>query len=351
MTRMTLGELALALDGEVVGDPSVEITNVAGIREARAGDLTFLANDRYAPYVGETLASAILVRAPRPDVVVNQLVHANPYLAYLRAVHLFRGEPVRPAPGVHESAILHETAHVGDGASVGPHVVIEAGASVGEGAVLMANVYLGHGARVGASSVLYPNVVVREECEVGSRVILHPGVVVGADGFGYVREGRTYHKVPQVGNVIIEDDVEIGANSCVDRATTGTTRIGAGSKIDNLVQIGHNALLGRSVIVVAQVGISGSTEIGSGATLAGQAGIAGHIRIGENAVVGGQAGVTKSIPDGAQVWGTPAIPGGTARRVAAIVQRLPRLAAQLQALEQRLHALEQERRTAEAPTP
>jgi UDP-3-O-[3-hydroxymyristoyl] glucosamine N-acyltransferase len=300
--------------------------------------------------VSETLASAILVREPRDGLAVAQLVHPNPYLAYLKAVHLFRGEPVRPRPGVHPSAVVDPNARVAPDAAVGPHVVVEAGASIGPGAVLMAGVYVGHRTRIGAGSVLHPNVVVREECEIGERVILHPGVVIGADGFGYVREGRTYHKVPQVGIVILEDDVEIGANSCVDRATTGVTRVGAGTKIDNLVQIGHNVEMGPNVIVVAQVGISGSVQVGAGATLAGQAGVAGHIRIGDNAVVGGQSGVAKSVPDGGEVWGTPALPGGVARRVAAIIHKLPQLVTRVQALERRLAEREGEPKPVETHT-
>ena len=340
MTQITLGELARTLDGQVVGDSSIILKNVAGIREARAGDLTFLANERYAPYVGETLASAILIREARADVAVNQLVHPDPYLAYLKAVEIFRGDPVRPPAGIHPTAVVDASARVSKDASVGPNVVVEAEAEVGSGAVLMANVYVGHRSKVGAGSYLYPNVVIREECEVGERVVLHPGVVIGADGFGYVREGRTYHKVPQVGIVVVEDDVEIGANSCVDRATTGVTRIGAGSKLDNLIQVGHNVTMGKSVIVVAQVGISGSTEIGTGATLAGQAGVVGHIRIGENAVVGAQSGVTKSVPDNSQVWGTPAQPATAARKIHALTQRLPVLLDRVHRLEERLVALE-----------
>lgn len=340
MTQITLGELARTLEGQVVGDPSILLRNVAGIREARAGDLTFLANERYAPYVRETLASAILVREAKTGVTVNQLVHPNPYLAYLRAVQIFRGDPIRPEPGVHPTAVVHPEARVAPGASVGPHAVVEARAEIGAGTILMANVYVGHSTRIGENCHLHPNVVVREECEVGDRVVLHAGVVIGADGFGYVREGRTYHKVPQVGIVVIEDDVEVGANSCIDRATTGVTRIGAGSKLDNLIQVGHNVTMGPSVIVVAQVGISGSTEIGAGATLAGQAGIAGHIRIGENAVVGGQAGVTKSVPDNAQVWGTPAHSAVSARKTHALTQRLPVLIDRVHRLEARLLELE-----------
>jgi UDP-3-O-[3-hydroxymyristoyl] glucosamine N-acyltransferase len=222
-------------------------------------------------------------------------------------------------------------------------VVVSKGCVVGRDTILGAGSVLMPEAKVGERCLLYPQVVVREDCEIGDRVILHPGVVVGSDGFGFAFDHGRYHKVPQVGSVVIGDDVEIGANACIDRATTGTTTIGTGSKIDNLVQIGHNVELGENVIVVAQVGISGSTRVRRGATLAGQAGIVGHIEIGEYAVVGSQAGVTKSVPAHTQVSGYPAQPHATARRIHALTMRLPLLVDRLARLEQRLAALEEER--------
>jgi UDP-3-O-[3-hydroxymyristoyl] glucosamine N-acyltransferase len=244
---------------------------------------------------------------------------------------------------VHPTAVIAPDARLGREVSIGPHVVVESGAEIGDEAVLMANAYVGPGARLGRESWLYPNVVVREECVLGERVVVHPGTVIGADGFGYVKDGGTYHKVPQVGTVVIGDDVEIGANACVDRATTGTTTVGSGTKIDNLVQIAHNVTLGENVIVVAQVGISGSTRVERGATLAGQAGIVGHITIGEGAMVGSQAGVTKSVPPHTQVSGYPAQPHALARRIHALTMRLPQLVERLQDLEKRLRALEEDR--------
>lgn len=343
MTTRRLGDLARELGGEVVGDEDVTIRGVAGIREARPGDLTFLANPRYEIYLRETRASAVLIAEARPNLPTPQLVHANPYLAFLKAVKAFRQERPRPEPGVHASSQIAAGARLGKGLSVGPHVVIEDGAEIGDECVLMAGVYVGQAARIGRQSWLYPNVVVREQCELGERVIVHPGAIIGADGFGYVREDDIYYKVPQVGTVIIGDDVEIGANTCIDRATTGTTVVGSGTKIDNLVQIGHNVTLGENVIVVAQVGISGSTEVGRGATLAGQAGIVGHIKIGEYAVVGSQAGVTKSVAPHAQVSGYPAQPHALARRIHALTMRLPQLVERLHRLEERLRAMEEER--------
>jgi len=286
MKKRTLGDLARELGGKVIGDDSIPISGVAGILEAGPVELTFLASARYEPHLKETRAAAILIGEARPGLTIPQLIHENPYFAYLKAVHLFRPGPPRPAAGVHPTAAVDATAVLGEGVHIGPNVVIEEGAEIADGAVLLAGAYVGHGARVGRDTLLNPNVVIRYECTLGERVVIHSGTVIGADGFGYVRDQGIYHKVPQVGNVAIGDDVEVGANVCIDRATTGSTVVGSGTKIDNLVQIGHNVRIGENVVIIAQVGVSGSTEIGSGATLAGQAGVGGHIKVGANAVVG-----------------------------------------------------------------
>jgi UDP-3-O-[3-hydroxymyristoyl] glucosamine N-acyltransferase len=341
MKKRTLGDLAGALGGRVLGDDTIPISGVAGILEAGPDELTFLASARYEPHLKETRAAAILIAEPRPGLTIPQLIHENPYFAYLKAVQLYRPGPPRPAPGVHPTATVDATASLGRDVYIGPHSVVEQGATVGDGAVLLAGVYVGHRAHIGAETLLNPNVVVRYECVLGKRVIIHSGTVVGADGFGYVRDQGIYHKVPQVGNVVIGDDVEVGANVCIDRATTGSTVVGSGTKIDNLVQIGHNVRIGENVVIIAQVGISGSTEIGSGATIAGQAGVAGHIKIGENAVVGGKSGVTKSVPANTRVSGFPAQAHSTARRLHALTARLPQLVERLHNLEERLRVLEE----------
>ena len=279
MVLKTLAELAIELGGAVVGDGAVVIRGVAGIREALPGDLTFLANARYESHLTETRASAVICdRQPR-ECAIPMLQVDNPYLAFQQAVRVFRPDLHRPAPGVHPTAVIAPDAVLGEDVSIGPYCVIESGARLGARAVVMAGGYIGGRAEVGEASFLYPRVVIREECVIGARCILHAGVVIGADGFGFAFDVGRYHKVPQVGNVVIGDDVEIGANSCVDRATTDSTRIGDGSKLDNLVQIGHNVNIGRHCIVVAQVGIAGSTELEDYVTLGGQAGIAGHLRI------------------------------------------------------------------------
>lgn len=338
--RVTLETVAKAIDGEVIGDPSIEITGVAGIREAREGDLTFLANPRYEGYLEATRASAVIVAENHRSTEKALIRNSNPYLAFLKAVCFFQGEAPRPEPGFHASAVHAEGVDVDPSASIGPHVVLEAGARVGPRARVDAGCYVGAGAVVGADTRLYPNVTLLEKCELGDRVIVHSGTVIGSDGFGFVRDGDLYRKLPQVGNVVVEDDVEIGANVTIDRATTGTTRIGAGSKIDNLVQIGHNVQIGPHCIIVAQVGISGSTEVGDHVVIAGQVGIVGHIEIGSGAQVGAKSGVSKSIKAGERVFGYPALPVGQAKRIEASLRHLPELIQAVRSLKKRVEELE-----------
>jgi UDP-3-O-[3-hydroxymyristoyl] glucosamine N-acyltransferase len=350
MTSHTLAELAALLDARLLGDGSVTITGVAGVREARPGDVTFLVNPRYESYLADTGASAVLVAEPRDGCRPAQLVCADPYFAFLRCVKIFRQERPRPPVGVHPTAVLGADVRLGEGVSIGPYAVIEDGAVLGDGAVVMAHSYVGHRARLGREAFLYPQVVVREECVLGERVVIHSGTIIGADGFGYARDGEVYHKVPQVGNVVLEDDVEIGANSCVDRAATGTTRIGRGTKIDNLVQIGHNVQTGEHVIIAAMSGIAGSTRVGSHVTVGAQAGIVGHIELGDGATVATRGGVTKSVPAGSVVSGVfPARPHAVERRIQASVAKLPQLVSRLRQLEQRLAALEQTREPESVP--
>lgn len=344
MSTRTLVELAAELGGTVVGDGSVVIRGVAGIREAQPGDITFIANSRYDGYLAETRASAVICSHENRDAVVPLLQVDNPYLAFQKVVRLYRPELYKPLPGVHPTAVVSPAASIGEGATIGPHCVVETGAKVGANTVLMAGCYLGVQAVLGADCQLHPNVTVREECQVGDRCILHPGVVVGSDGFGFALDGGRYHKIPQVGIVVIGDDVEIGANTTIDRATTDATRIGNGTKIDNLVQIGHNVVIGQHCIIVAQVGISGSSHLEDFVVVGGQAGIIGHIRIGKGAQVGGQAGVSKSLPAGAMVWGTPANPLSLVKRINAYLQRLPQLFERAKRLEARVEKLEQEKK-------
>lgn len=344
MSTRTLAELAAELGGTVVGDGAVTIRGVAGIREAQPGDITFIANSRYDGYLQETQASAVICSQEPRESTVPLLKVDNPYLAFQKVVRLFRPELYKPLPGVHPTAVVSPAASVGEGASIGPHCVIETGARVGANTVMMAGCYLGVQGVIGRDCQIHPNVTIREECQIGDRCILHPGVVVGADGFGFALDAGRYHKVPQVGIVIIGDDVEIGANTTIDRATTDATRIGDGTKIDNLVQIGHNVVIGQHCIIVAQVGISGSSHLEDYVVVGGQAGIIGHIRIGKGAQVGGQAGVSKSLPPGATVWGTPANPLNLVKRINAYLQRLPQLFERAKRLEARVEKLEAEKK-------
>ena len=343
MSTRTLAELAAELGGTVVGDGSTVIRGVAGIREAQPGDITFIANARYDAYLSQTNASAVICSRDPREARVPLLQVDNPYLAFQKAVRLFRPELYQPLPGVHPTAVVSPAATSGANASVGAHCVVEAGARIGANAVLMPGCYVGVQASIGENTLLYPRVTVREECLVGDRCIVHSGAVIGADGFGFAFDDGRYHKVPQVGNVVIGNDVEIGANTTIDRATTDATRIGDGTKIDNLVQIGHNVVTGQHCIIVAQVGISGSTRLDDYVTIGGQAGLVGHIVVEQGAMVGAQSGVTKSVAAGEKVSGYPAVALNTWKRVTAYLMRLPQLFERAKALEERVGKLEKEK--------
>jgi len=340
-----VSEIAANIGGQLEGSDDPSISGVAGIREAQPGQISFLAHPRYASYVATTRADALIVgfdhvADPAKGPVLIRV--ADPYVGFLQTLRLYGAERPKPVPGTHPSAVIHPTARLGEGVSIGAHVVIEAGAQLGSRVILMPGVFIGSDSEIGDDSCLYPNVVVREASRLGQRVIVHAGAVIGADGFGYVKAGGVHLKVPQLGTVQIEDDVEIGANSTIDRATTGVTKIAAGVKIDNLVQIGHNVTIGANSIVCAQVGVSGSTQVGDDVTLAGQAGVGGHLRIGDRALIGGQAGVTKSVSDDARVSGYPASDHEQALRVQAHTRRLPELVRDIRDLTERLNRLEAE---------
>ena len=339
--EIPLKELAEIVGGEAAGDDSVMITGVGGIREAGAGDVTFLADPRYERFLKTTKASAVIVPpgtqyADRPVIFCE-----NPYLSFIRAVKYFIPEGNGRPTGIHPTAVIAGGASLAKGAAVGPHAVIEDGVVVGEGTAILAGVFIGRRSRIGTGCLIYPNVSIREDTVIGDRVIIHCGAVIGSDGFGYARDGEVYRKIPQIGNVVIEDDVEVGANSTVDRAATGSTTVKKGTKIDNLAMIAHNVTIGENCIVIAQVGISGSTEIGRNVNLAGQAGIAGHIKVGDGAVVAAQAGVTKSVKPGTCVSGYPARDHNVARKIYASLQKLPGLLKKVADLSERVKKLEE----------
>lgn len=340
--RLTAAEIARRLGAELVGDGSVVIEGVGGVRDARPGEIAFVALPRYAAEAAHTKASALIVYkdwtagAPCPILKVDR-----PDRAFAEVARWFAGpDPVYP-PGIHPTALVHPSAKLGEGIHIGPYAVVEEDATIGDRTIVGAHCYIGHGVRIGADCRLFPHVSIREYCVIGQRVWLHNGTVIGSDGFGYdVDASGVRTKQPQIGIVVIGDDVEIGANVTIDRARFGKTRIGNGVKIDNLVQIGHNVVVGDHAVIVAQAGIAGSVIIGEKAILAGQAGIAGHLNIGAGAIVGGQAGVTKDVPPGAYVIGFPAAPQKEVARQHAALARLPELRERLLALEKRLRELE-----------
>ena len=336
---MKLRDLAERLGCRLEGDGEIEIVRVAGIQDAQPGDLTFLANPKYEQALAQTRASAVILRDEAAAAPCAMLRARDPYLAFARAVGVFAPE-WRPAPGVHAMAAIAADAQIGGGVSIGAFVSIGDGARVGDNTVIFPNVTIGPGTSVGADCVIHSNVALRERVTLGDRVVLQNGVVIGSDGYGFVRRGDgTHEKIPQVATVVIEDDVELGANTTVDRPAVGETRIGSGTKIDNLVMIGHGVSIGRNVLMAAQVGIAGSTDIADDVVFGGQVGVGGHLTIGRGAVAVGQSGVTNSLEPGAMVAGYPAIDTREWRKASVVFKRLPELKRRIEELEAQLAAL------------
>ena len=339
MPARSLGELARLVGGDLEGDPSLEIRGFASLESAGPGDLSFVVADRHLAAARRSAASA-LIAPPGLDLGGRPAIRVpQPYAAVGAVVGVFFPEPAL-APGIHPTAHIADSARVSPGATVGAYVAVGEGSVVEDGAVLHSHVSVGPDCQVGEQSILHPHVVLRARVALGRRVVVHPGSVLGADGFGYVFDGQAHRKIPQVGRVVVEDDVEIGANVTVDRATLGETVIGRGTKIDNLVQIGHNTVIGANSIIVAQTGISGSCRIGRGVVLGGQVGVSDHATVGDGAKVGAQSGVHRNVPAGAAVIGTPAIPAEAGIRVMAALARLPAMLRDVRALGHRLAALE-----------
>lgn len=338
----SLKEIARLIEGEIVGDESIEVEGVSGIEEAKEGEIAFISDKKHLPHLETTQASAVIVSQEIKEAKVPLIRVENPYLAFSKVMRILVSYQ-KPAKGVHPSAIVSKGVKLGKGVSIGAHSVIEKKAKIGDNTIIYPLVYVGKGSKIGKDCLIYPQVMIREGVEMGNKVIIHSGTVIGSDGFGYIKVKEKQHKVPQIGKVIIEDDVEIGANVTIDRATLGKTWIKRGAKIDNLVQIAHNVVIGEDSIIVAQVGISGSTEIGKGVTLAGQAGVAGHIKIGDGAIVGGGAAVLKSVPSNTIVSGHPARPHVQAKRIEASVLRLPELYKMVRELKRRIEELEKKK--------
>ncbi len=338
--RVTASEIATALDGAVVGDGAVVVTGINSLNEAQPGDISFLANPKYVPALATTKASVVLVATAMPDARMAQIVVGSPDFAFAQVMMLYGPKPAQLLPGVHPTAVVGAGVKLGKDVAIGPHVVIGDRVAIGDGSVIHAQVAILDDAVIGAGCVLFPQVVVRESCRLGDRVILHPGVVVGSDGFGYATIDGVHYKNPQIGIVVIEDDVEIGANTTIDRARIGRTRIGRGTKIDNLVQIAHNVEIGEHCIIVAQAGIAGSTRLGHHVMLGGQCGIIGHIQIGDFAMVTAQSGVGKPVPPKVVMRGSPAQPVDVSRAQDVAVRRLRGTQDQVARLQERLAQLE-----------
>jgi len=338
--QKTAAEIAEIVKGELCGDCQIPLTGVSSLDEALAGDVSFYGNDKYRDLLLSTKASLVLVPQdfPEPPPAGRAWLRcASPSSSFTEVIRIFSPAPVAYPAGIHPTAVIDATANIASTAHIGPGAVISAGASVGEGSVIQANCFLGEHASIGENCLLYPNVVIRERCLLGNRVILHPGVVIGSDGFGYESSPAGHKKIPQVGIVVVEDDVEIGSNTTVDRARFGRTVIGAGTKIDNLVQIGHNVHIGHHCMIVSQVGVSGSSHLGNFVTLAGQAGLAGHLKIGDGAIVMGQAGVTKDLAPKSIVFGTPAIDRLQFARREALIKKIATLDAELKEIKKALN--------------
>jgi UDP-3-O-[3-hydroxymyristoyl] glucosamine N-acyltransferase len=342
---LILSELAARLECRLEGDGAIEIHRVAAIEKAEPGDLTFFANPRYGAALKATRASAVIASDGAPQAPCAVLRSPNPYLTFARAVALLTPS-VDVAPGVDATAVVSSDAVLHPGVSVGPLVVIGGGARGGARTRVLAGVTIGAGAEIGEDCVIHARVSIRERVRLGNRVVVQDGAVIGSDGFGFARRpDGTHEKIPQAGGVVIEDDVEIGANTTIDRPALGETRIGSGTKIDNLVQIAHGVSIGRNSLLAAQVGIAGSTTLGDGVTLAGQVGVAGHIHIGDGVVATAQTGIPNSVGDREFISGYPAIPNRQWLKASVLFQKLPELHRTLSDLQARLEALEQRIRT------
>ncbi len=335
---MKLKDFAEIVKGVVHGDPEIEISGVSGIIDAHEGDITFVSSAKYLKQAGQSKASCIIVKELLPDIKTTQLLTSNPYFTFAKAIECLYPAPSYQ-PGISEKAIISSRIRFGKGVSVSPFVYLSDDISIGDNTVILPGVFIGEKTEVGKHCIIHPNVVIREGVTIGDRVIIHSGTVIGSDGYGYTFEKGEHYKIPQVGGVIIEDDVEIGSNVSIDRATIGNTIVGRGSKIDNLVQIAHNVKIGEKSLIVSQVGIAGSTEIGDFVVLGGQVGVADHTTIASGTMVGAQSGITGQISKG-KYSGSPAIPHVTWLRAQALFAKLPEIYKKIIDLENKINNLE-----------
>lgn len=341
MVVKTLGELAVILKGEVLGDKDTVVSNIAGIEDVEVGEMTWAEKDKFFDAAVKSPATAVLLPKaisafPKPGIKVD-----NVRLSFANLLDIFN--PPRKFPEqIHPTAIIGDGCKIAEGSYIGPYCVIEDGSIISKRVVLYPGVYIGPKCRIGENTIIHSNVTIREYTQIGKNVIIHAGTVVGSDGFGFVSTGGKQRKIPQVGIVVIEDDVEIGANCTIDRATTGQTRISRGTKMDNLIQIGHNVEIGEDCLLVAQSGVAGSSKVGNKVTLAGQSGVAGHLTVGSNSIVAARSVVLGDLPEGSFVSGHPARPHNEEMKVKAASRRLPELLKKVADLEKRLEALEKD---------
>ncbi len=336
---MKLSEIALKINCRMIGDKDVEVLRVAGIEDAGPGDLTFVSNRKYIRHIKNTRASAIILGEDIPPVQIPSLRTDDPYLAFARALELFY-VPIRPDSGIHPTAVVCEGVEIAPDASIGAHSVIGEGCRIGSGVILYSHVVLYPQVSIGNQSVLHSFVTIREHCRIGNRVILQNGVVIGSDGFGFAPTKKgAFYKICQTGRVVIEDDVEIGANTTVDRAAVGETIIRQGAKLDNLVQIGHGAQVGENSVLAAQAGLAGSTRLGRSVWVGGQVGFAGHTEVGDKAVITAQSGTSHDIPPGAVMSGSPAFENSAWLRSTAAFSKLPGLVKKVRELEREIRQL------------
>jgi len=337
---LKLSDIAARLECSLEGDGDVEIGGVAGIEAAGPGDLTFVANPKYASRLQDTRASAVILGSDVHGAPCSVLRAAHPYLTFARAVELF-ADPWRPPAGIHPTAIIEPHVGLGEDCSIGPYAVIGAGARIGARTVIHEHASIGRQAQVGADCTLHARVSIRERVRLGDRVVVQDGAVIGSDGFGFAkRADGSHHKIPQIGGVVVDDDVEIGANTTIDRPAVGETRIGRGTKIDNLVQVAHGVTIGRHVLLAAQVGVAGSSTLEDDVTLAGQVGVAGHLTLGKGVIATAQTGIPNSVEAGSFISGYPAIPNREWLKSSAVFRRLPALKKLVAALEDRIAELE-----------
>jgi len=344
---MTIREIAAILDGDIIGNEEIEITGLAKIEESKAGELTFLSNPKYEKFLETTAASAVIVSRSLsiPDIkkIKSSLIRvADAYAAFVIVLQKFSPQPALLPPGIHPTAVVDPSAIIGKNCSLGAYVVVGAKCTIGDNAVVLPGTILGNSVRIGNDCLIYSNVTIRESCVVGHRVIIQPGAVIGSDGFGFApRKDGSYQKIPQLGIVVLGDDVEIGANTCIDRSTMGETRIGRGTKLDNLIQIAHNVTVGEDVVIAANAGIAGSTKVGNSVMIGGSAAIGGHITIANKVSIAGHSGVTKSLTtEGATYFGYPAKEAGRAKRIEGALRQLPELLLTIREMETRIRTLE-----------